>query len=888
MLCATAMCAQSISTTCALPGEMLTLSLTDVSGNVQSERWIIGKLQQTASGIAIADDGKETIRIEDGRITLDENSDLHGACVADGSLCLPAYYYMNGYGVQCVATVEGTDVTTPVEVLAVHNYHRMKSGIVNGERVDLKIHKAAAQGMAPRVYIEDTDDLPAFRAYVTASGNSNGAGVDFHLMADLTVPADFADGVTFSGNFHGNGNVLSGNALLDVNNGNIYNLGMRGAPIAHANAGTLTNCYAYGAALIDEYGGDIVNCYTSAPVPATAPEGVKSATDDEFRYGKVAYELNGYYIHRRTEVAPVSSGDQILAKPGIEIKPAYRQTYVESLYRNGDYLYARTNSDGSEYLRTDDANYGSRHSHHDTSHPVDAARALYEAEELREYKPLFDSDPHDATALQNDYIFFGQQLGETATSTPSAIDGGANRVWRAYGFMHSSRHGFMTDNSDAGFYFNSDAWVHNPRLTAISLQPATPHDANVDVPTALSSFNVGGGVTRNLLVYSNMEDNSASVFADGVYDADTPESAIAYHTIDSNGRIANLHLVERSDVSQPNNDLNVPIPFEVTAQASYSRKPRRYADVGSAAWEGICLPFTANKVTATMNGEVTHFYGADDTHHEYWLRGLVSASADGTTATFLRPGDGLFADGESIESYTFSNNWFVTAYGGNHYNAEDNSWYANTHTYAGYRPLTAGIPYIVSFPGYGYYEFDLSSRFYNEKFALDEPQQTLTFSNIVTTTPVTIGVTDAMPLSTQSDVCTHKATFAAVVDAPYTMNADGTAFTAEAHAVLPFRTYMTATTTPSAIRISGERELPHSRAAERFGHDDNAAASDAFTVYAEGNAIVVEAKGQTDLIVCTAAGTMARALRAYAGRNVYGGFRPGIYIIDGKKLSIAP
>ena len=39
------------------------------------------------------------------------------------------------------------------------------------------------------------------------------------------------------------------------------------------------------------------------------------------------------------------------------------------------------------------------------------------------------------------------------------------------------------------------------------------------------------------------------------------------------------------------------------------RKPMYYAEDATGAWEGICLPFTAQKVMASLNGEITHFYG---------------------------------------------------------------------------------------------------------------------------------------------------------------------------------------------------------------------------------------------------------------------------------------
>ena len=141
-----------------------------------------------------------------------------------------------------------------------------------------------------------------------------------------------------------------------------------------------------------------------------------------------------------------------------------------------------------------------------------------------------------------------------------------------------------------------------------------------------------------------------------------------------------------------------------------------YAEDATGAWEGICLPFTAQKVMASLNGEITHFYGDKYLHHEYWLRGLTEVNTTNNTATFQRPGTtaGLFMN-ESANAakwnYQFSNSFFGNTYKDWAYRWDADSYYAKDHEYQDYIPLTAGVPYIIRFPGERYYEFDLSSKF---------------------------------------------------------------------------------------------------------------------------------------------------------------------------------
>lgn len=968
----------NVAVNCALPGEMLTLSkgnlVIDTDNNSYpqiGEKWLIGKLQENdeTHELCIAETGKETITVKDGVVSLGDDTELRGTYInaVNGEVYIPAYYFMNGYGVQYVATINAIgDVPVtiaPENVLTIHNYHRMKSGKPVGmdNLVNHKLYMAAARAKSeaatyaaltdvqketaakplpmPRAYIEDAEDLAAFKAYISGTtdidGNTipaeeqKGSGVDFHLMADLAVPSNFA--TDFAGNFHGNGHKLSGNALFTVNSGNIYNLGMEGANIANSNGGTMVNCYAYGANLLGTKGGTLTNCYTTVKGTDEASQQGIYATAEEFKYGKIAYNLNSYYIGKREQGTP--------------------QEYVDNLFRNGDYLYARhaTTANGTEYLRTNAlVHYGSPESYHNTAHTLDAARAVYnpavaevlytEEDELpggknvgdvktpaqpksfKEYQPLMDAVKIDGEAttdvVKNDYLFFGQRMIKGQTVTPTAIYPASrvvadmtNRVRRAYGYMKTKWTGFnaATANTDPGFYFNRDVDVYNPELTAVNFNKATKTDNNIDMPESLLSFSVDAdaNVTRNLLVYSDVEDNTSTVFKEGVYDESKEESLISYHTINSGETktIKYFHLVERDDATQPNNDFNAPIAFTVGTRAWYTRQPKYYAEADNSAWEGIALPFTANKVTASLNGEITHFYGTptqdmidhpetnDKTlHHEYWLRGLTDVV--GSKATYQRPGVFNHADMTKTD-YSFNNTWFADTYPNysSYSSITQNNWYSKVdypdgHAYTDYPLLTADIPYIVSFPGNRYYEFDLSSEFYNRKKGASREPQSITFSSDETTIKVTDD--NLKTITTGGYEC--KPTYRAINEAPYGMNDDGTSFINTSNDVLPFRTYMAKSSSGGAkysvIYITGDVEnIAVSRSAE---HGDPAGDVKEKTMkaYSIKHSIIIDSEYDTDVLIYTSGGQIARAVRVLEGNNVYNGFSPGVYLINGKKLVV--
>ena len=390
-----------------------------------------------------------------------------------------------------------------------------------------------------------------------------------------------------------------------------------------------------------------------------------------------------------------------------------------------------------------------------------------------------------------------------------------------------------------------------------------------------------------------------------------------------------------------NNDFCAPIPFTVTKHAWYVRKPMYYAEETTGAWEGISLPFTVNKVKAQVNGEITHFYGTPTEdeqtnpalnthtlHHEYWLRGLTGINTGGntgvntgeTTATFQRPGSeaGLFqAENAASWNYSFKNDFFVRTYESKLYNKVDNPYYNEAHTYNDYLALTANIPYVVRFPGYRYYEFDLSSEFYNkytQGLGIENPAQTVTFhaygteyqpkdEEIVEKRAIEIPITTSTG-TLDVNGYSHMGTFKAQKVASgtiYGMNDTGTAFsdtfaeTSPFATVMPFRTYLTpaATTSqarssaaPSVIRIADTTGIEKIEPDVKITDDDDPSGNYLIVQPIGGRRIRIESTYATQLQVFSTTGQLYRILDVQPGTATYSGFYPSIYIFGNKKVIV--
>lgn len=970
---------------CALPGEMVRLRKNqisieaDESFSANGYYWRIGKRKQNEKGNWVFEDATEwdITQKATGYDTYKQGSSeaqgLFKDCVYDKTndyLDIPAYYFMNGYGVQLGITMNGLNKIFTVDMandsqFTVHNYHRMNP---HQKGVNLHLSEAIQRTQEdktfaePRIYISDASDLKAFINFVDTIGTGTGSKVEqygknaqFILQNDITVTSDF-DGskAVFAGTLHGNGHVIKGLAqgksFLKENQGNIYNLGMESGNIAAegcTNGGAYHCCFEYNKGIqpiVYHMDGKADTHYKA----------------DDFRYGKVGYDLNEYYLRARYSNNMETEADKAALK------------YVYDYYANGDYQYAhRTdaitgNNTGITYLRkgsdSDQPNYGSNETRHDQSHAIDAARkASQGTASAVSYVPLFNGNQADESQPMNDFIFWGQSLQKLPDLYPSQIASHQNsymrnRIYRTAGYYGDTKLDAFHYNASNNANSLMSTYVHQTTTTAIDFTCLNDKGAAMgfnkaadinqngifyppvnDNAKVFSDLSIQQGVSQNLLVYTAANDigNNTEAYdiADNAlgYKENTSETTIYGHHIFKNNAsdgytTSLLHLVERTPEGKnsegdkcENNDFCAPIQFTVTNHAWYVRKPMYYAEDATGAWEGICLPFTAQKVKAPLNGEITHFYGtpteeeldnpATNTHtlhHEYWLRGLTGVNETEKTATFQRPDTtaGLFMN-ESANAakwnYQFSNSFFGNTYKDWAYRWDADSYYAKDHEYQDYIPLTAGVPYIIRFPGERYYEFDLSSKFYNSILNKKEDPQTITFHAYANKEPqnraIVIPITADM--KTVSDGYAHRGTFAAKEVANggiYALNTEGTAFsnTATSQTVMPFRTYLTTESTnagarssevPSVIRISETTGIDRIEP-EINGNDDTPAGESLFIRPIGAHRVRIESTYSTQLQVFSITGQLYRILDIRPGTATYSGFPGGIYIFGNRKIMV--
>ena len=968
---------------CALPGEMVRLRKNqisieaDESFSANGYYWRIGKRKQNEKGNWVFEDAtewdinKKATGYDTYKQGSSEAQGLFKDCVYDKTndyLDIPAYYFMNGYGVQLGITMNGLNKIFTVDMaddsqFTVHNYHRMNP---HQKGVNLHLSEAIQRTKEdktfaePRIYISDASDLKAFINFVDTIGTGTGSKAElygknaqFILQNDITVTSDFdGSNAVFAGTLHGNGHVImglaQGKSFLKENRGNIYNLGMESGNIAASNKGTYHCCFEYNKGIqpiVYHMDGTSDTHYTA----------------DDFRYGKVGYDLNEYYLRARYNNMKNAQDKEALK-------------YVYDYYANGDYQYAhRTdaitgNNTGITYLRkgtdSDQPNYGSNETRHDQSHAIDAARkASQGTASAVSYVPQFDGNQADESQPMNDFIFWGQSLQKVPDLCPSQIASHQNsymrnRIYRTAGYYGDTKLDAFHYNASNNANSLMSTYVHQTTTTAIDFtcrndkgaamgfkQAAdinkngifyTPVDDNAKI---FSDLSIQQGVSQNLLVYTaangNDIDNNTEAYdiADNAlgYKENTSETTIYGHHIFKNNAddgytTSLLHLVERTPEDKnsegdkcENNDFCAPIQFTVTNHAWYVRKPMYYAEDATGAWEGICLPFTAQKVMASLNGEITHFYGtpteeeldnpATNTHtlhHEYWLRGLTGVNETEKTATFQRPDTtaGLFMN-ESANAakwnYQFSNSFFGNTYKDWAYRWDADSYYAKDHEYQDYIPLTAGVPYIIRFPGERYYEFDLSSKFYNSILNKKEDPQTITFHAYANKEPQNraIEIPITADMKTVSDGYAHRGTFAAKEVANggiYALNTEGTAFsnTATSQTVMPFRTYLTTESTnagarssevPSVIRISETTGIDRIEP-EINGNDDTPAGESLFIRPIGAHRVRIESTYSTQLQVFSTTGQLYRILDVRPGTATYSGFPDGIYIFGNRKIMV--
>ena len=327
--------------------------------------------------------------------------------------------------------------------------------------------------------------------------------------------------------------------------------------------------------------------------------------------------------------------------------------------------------------------------------------------------------------------------------------------------------------------------------------------------------------------YSDYYDNSKNYRL--VADATSVTSSIYGHLVMDKKIAKGDHLLVDKE------DFNCPIAytFDGSHRMWYQRTPedQEYVD-RTKGWQGISIPFTAELVTTSDKGEITHFYSGSATSannpeakigHEYWLREFNNISVvpesdpEQAKASFLYPT--ATGSGKTVTNH-FLWDYYYEKSGRKDKNSDIyQEYYRNDRPYASYPLLTGGTPYIIGFPGKTYYEFDLSGNFtaQNTYASIDKlGKQTITFAsntgvgirvsddeNSDVSMSLTEGVTKNYTFTFHRNYMTKN-----LGTSEYALKADGSQFdkvTAEGGSAvsggataIPFRPYFTATAvTPS-------------------------------------------------------------------------------------------
>lgn len=633
--------------------------------------------------------------------TLGELDELHSIPITESTHELPGdftcYYYENRYYLRYYAKTSAGKFGQLVSI-TVHDYHRMKDVMKNPY---VKNYMYLYQGC--RAYIEDAEDLAAFYDYCNNYAvidtvdvktgrrfNPRGAeGIDFYIMNDITLPDSLKDRsvgtVTnpFLGTLHGMGSTIKGlhQSLFGyagksgVTNG-IYNLGVAGDFTANPLIGTVTsgstlqveNCFTYttastvsGHAFVGSGSATLKNCFYQAEKSYTGSQGTAKGAK-YYNDGRLTYDLNSYYTRL------MNAGDTA--------------QYLKDFFFNGDYQYAKA---GAWREATLDEHGIPRHNH---SHPIDYGRAV----NAKGLLITTTSTGKDSIVYKNvpkfpaDYRFFGQFLTYDAShdATPRQILT-ADTVYRAPAYYLNS----VRDSA----YFNAAVVIGDTTMTALDLTgKGIARASQLDLPPYLTSFATRSGVSKNLLVYSNKDNNANYTVLKGALQysltAKKPENVLAQLITCAYGdtAIAQMWLVDKQN-------FNAPIAFTVSDSILYKREPHTWAD-GSHGWETIVLPYETActyAVKAKSEGDsifpIQHFYGEQHSGKDFWLREYYSSlktpkMAVGNTSTI---NDSLVYYKRPQESVLLAGKPYIVAFPGETFNS-----LTNNHSLQGMYMLFAG------------------------------------------------------------------------------------------------------------------------------------------------------------------------------------------------------
>ena len=477
-------------------------------------------------------------------------------------------------------------------------------------------------------------------------------------------------------------------------------------------------------------------------------------TDRAFYNGEVTYDLNGFYLNKRyyDKNRPSSKAypyNYLKSENGTlpnEMSTGYYPAspnaqygnvgYVEDRYKDGDFVYANgTIPEEADRRLVTDGN----------GNPV------LDGNGKLQYLPIWPTD----------YLFFGQTLNYghveniSHEDVPSAVDA-TNRVFRAPAYFGSKTMSVAHFNPNAIFAKTKkgDATVKAYEgMTAIDFTGC--NDATYQQGWNGDKFYTplldDGGLTdftnvdltSNLLAYTDNTSTATAeaaqtntVVAGKLTDKAYAEVNTTYHTVAPVTDVIRGHWVQKTDEGYratrdhflvDKEDFNSPIAynFDSDHRMWYQRIPDNYVGKkkadgtgfidNGAGWEGISLPFTAERVTTNSKGEITHFYGSSSTGHEYWLRkfeggAMKAGSSDIFVATFNRPAIGTT---NKEDDNTFLWHYYYSHNSNDDMNSDKypGSYYSTSRTYENYPRLACATPYIIGFPGERYYEFDLSGNF---------------------------------------------------------------------------------------------------------------------------------------------------------------------------------
>jgi hypothetical protein len=378
----------------------------------------------------------------------------------------------------------------------------------------------------------------------------------------------------FAGTLHGDGHHLSGldQSLFGSLCGQVYNLGVSGsftgAGVAETGKGYVENCWVKTTGEIpanttikavfgnptDNKGTQVENCYyaeSNAYSEATHARGnARKMPDKAFYNGEVAYNLNGFYLHKRYyDGINQNSGTQynyLLANADGTLPDNMSQGYYPSDYAIYPLDPTKPNERGYVENRFFDGDF--QYSNGKIPEDPEIRMRIVKVTEGTGANAKQVDKTYYLPIWPDDYLFFGQSLnydhvtGRTHQDVPSAINRSGerlltteagNRVYRAPAYFRSSEMGVAHFNPYAVFakskkdvpaveaykgmtaidFTGHDDVSHGYQSGKISAAPYNHVENGAFYPPLLDDGGLSGlrnaDLTKNLLVYTGTSTDAA-------------------------------------------------------------------------------------------------------------------------------------------------------------------------------------------------------------------------------------------------------------------------------------------------------------------------------------------------------------------------------------------